>query len=77
MMIEPTVEQADQCAIVQHDVIELITRLCDEGIDRRIVMAGLAAASASAVMAFYGANEVSPWFAKQAAMTVHLANISS
>lgn len=77
MMIEPTVEQANQCAIVQQDVVELINRLCGEGIDRRVVIAGLAAASAATVMSFYGPDQVSTWFAKQAAMTMHLGTISN
>ncbi len=77
MLIEPTVEQAEHCNLAQHEVIELINRLVAEGMDRRVVMAGVAAATAAAVMNFYGPNEVSIWFAKQSAMTMHLGKISS
>lgn len=77
MMIEPTVEQAEQCAIVQQEVVELINRLCNEGFDRRVIMAGVAAASAASILTFYGAGEVTKWFAKQAVMTMHLDKLSS
>lgn len=70
MMIEPTVEQAEQCAIVQQDVIELIERLNKEGIDLRVVLAGLAAATSFIVMKAYGAKEVPVWFARQSALTM-------
>lgn len=70
MMIEPTVEQTDQCAIVQQDVIELIERLTNEGIDLRVVLAGLAAATSFTVMKAYGPKEVPVWFARQSAMTM-------
>lgn len=73
MMIEPTVEQAEQCAIAQQEIVETINRLVDEGIDRRVVTAALGAATAATVLAFYGAAEVPAWFAKQAAMTMHIA----
>lgn len=73
MLIEPTVEQAEQCAIAQQEIVETINRLVEEGMDRRIVSAALAAATAGTISAFYGPAEVSPWFAKQSVMTAHLA----
>ncbi|MET4595774.1 MULTISPECIES: hypothetical protein [unclassified Sphingomonas] len=73
MMIDPTVEQAEQCAIVQQEIVEAINRLIDEGIDARVVMAGLGAASAAAVLHLYGAGEVTAWFAKQSVMTASLS----
>lgn len=77
MMLEPTVEQAEQCTIVQQEFVELVNRLCDEGFDRRIIMAGVAAATAASILTFYGPGEVTPWFAKQAAMTMHLQKLSN
>lgn len=76
MMIEPTVEQAEHCLLVQHEAIELINRLKAEGIDPRVIMAGIAAAAAGAVQTFYGAEEVSIWFAKNAALTMNLGKIA-
>ena len=73
MIVEPTAEQNAQCAIVQQEVVELVNRLCNEGIDRRVVIAGLSAATAASVLTFYGPAEVSVWFARPAAMTMHLA----
>lgn len=72
MMIEPTVEQAEQCAIAQQEIVETIQRLIGEGMDRRCVTAGLAAASAATIMTLYGGAEVSPWFAKQSVMSTYL-----
>ncbi len=77
MMIEPSVEQAEQCAIVQQEVVELVNRLSAEGFDRRIIMAGMAAATAASVMSFYGPSEISKWFARQAVMTMHFDKLSS
>lgn len=74
MMVEPTAEQAEQCCIVQHEILENIERLRVEGIDLRIILSGLAAATASCVLHAYGASEVSIWFAKQSALTHHLSN---
>lgn len=73
MMIEPTVEQAEHCSLVQHDILETIERLRMEGIDMRVVLAGLASATAASVLHTYGASEVSVWFAKQSVMTHHLS----
>ena len=73
MLIEPTVEQAEQCCLVQQDVIELIERLNREGIDIRVVLAGLSAATSYTVMKAYGRKEVPAWFARQSAMTMALA----
>lgn len=75
MMLEPTVEQAEQCAIVQQELVETINRLLDEGIDKRVVMAALGAATAASIQAFYGPQEVPGWFAKQAAMTLHFTQL--
>lgn len=77
MMLEPTIEQAEQCALVQQDIIEIINRLAQEGIDRRVITAGLAAATAATVQTYYGPAEVCTWFAKQAAMTAHLGKAQS
>lgn len=77
MMIEPTVEQAHQCAIVQQEFVELVNRLLDEGIDRRILSAGIAAATNATIASFYGAEEVATWFAKQSVMAVGLAKARS
>lgn len=72
MMIEPTAMQADQCAVVQQEFVELINRLADEGFDWRVVMAGLSAATAAAVQTHCGAATVPVWFAQQVALTMHL-----
>ncbi|CAN5202475.1 hypothetical protein BH10PSE13_BH10PSE13_00080 [soil metagenome] len=73
MIEEPTAEQADQCTLVQQEVVELINRLADEGFDRRVLMAGVSSATAAAVLAFFGAKAVPIWFAQQSALTMHLA----
>lgn len=76
MMIDPTIEQADQCAIVQQEFVETINRLMAEGFDRRIISSGVGAAVAAMVGTFYGPAEVPKWFAKQSVMTMHFASVS-
>lgn len=64
--ITPNAEQEAQARLVQHDVVELINRLCLEGIDRRVIMAGLGTAIADLVTCTFGPSAVVPWFQKQA-----------
>lgn len=64
----PTDEQAQQAVLVHHDTSELIARLSREGVDARIIMAGLAAATSELVANAFGPSEVGGWFDRQAAM---------
>lgn len=69
----PTPEQIDQAAIVQTEVLEVMSRLHGEGIDWRVVLTGTGCAIADTVGRNVGAGEVSVWFARMSAQTMHLA----
>ena len=64
----PSDEQQQQALLVQHDVIEVLNRLAKEGIDRRIIMAGLGSATADLITCSFGPQAVAPWFDRQAEM---------
>ena len=68
-MHNPTDEQCSQATIVQHDLLETINRLIIEGVDRRVIMAGVAAATADLITSSFGADFVAPWFDRQALLT--------
>lgn len=69
----PTREQWDQSGIAQGDMLEIMSRLIDEGVDWRIVLTGAAGAIAHLVKAHAGEAEVPVWFARASALTLHLA----
>jgi len=73
MTATPTAEQIEQTRLVETDLLELIGRLQAEGIDLRVVMAGVATATATIMLNAWGAEAVPVWFARQSAMTMHLA----
>lgn len=72
MMIDPPEEQANQCAIVQQELVEAVNRLLAEGMDIRAVTAGIGASAAATINTLYGPAEVPNWFAKQAALAMGL-----
>lgn len=67
-----TDEQEQQALLVQHDVLETINRLGREGIDPRLIMAGLAAATSDLLTSTFGNTAVAPWFDGQAAVAREL-----
>ena len=73
MMTNPTAVQAEQCCIVQNELLETINRLIAEGIDYRVVLAGAGAAVAATVYHHLNGEAVSIWFAQQSALTMHFA----
>lgn len=70
---QPTAEQQAQAVLVQQEIAEVLHRLSAEGIDTRIILAGLSSATAAAVMTAWGPQAIPGWFDKQADMTRHLA----
>lgn len=74
MMVEPTAEQAEQCAIVQQEVLEAVERLLCEGFDRQVVLAGLTAATAAMAVKVHGKAAMPRWFARQTALAIAVAN---
>lgn len=72
MSFEPTQEQADQAAIVQHEVVELMSKLAIEGIDWRVVLTGAGCAIADILDRNIGGAAVPRWFATMAAQTLHM-----
>ena len=69
-MQNPTPEQVEHCRLVEQDLLELIKRLHVEGIDLRVIMAGLGTASTVVMTNAWGPDAASIWFAQQAAMTM-------
>jgi hypothetical protein len=69
----PTPHQIDQAAIVQTELLEVMSRLHREGIDWRVVLTGAGCAIADTVNRNVGAGEVPVWFARMSAMTMHMA----
>ena len=61
-----------QAEIARADIIEATNRLIGEGIDRRVVVAGLGYAVMDTVAAIFGAEVVAPWLDAQAAMARRL-----
>ena len=68
MSHQPTQEQQDQALLVQMEIAEAVNRMSREGFDPRVLIAGMAAATADTVTTFFGNEAVAPWFAKQAEM---------
>ena len=66
MWITPTKLQDAQITLAQHDIVEMLNRLGREGMDPRIVLAGLAAATAGLLVSVFGSTAVAPWFEGQA-----------
>lgn len=58
----PTDEQQEQAILAQHDLCETINRLGREGIDPRVILAGLGAATADLITCNFGPDAVAPWF---------------
>ena len=72
-MTKPTAEQVEHCRLAEQDMLELIGRLQNEGMDLRIIMAAIATATASVMLSAWGGDAVPTWFARQSAITMHLA----
>lgn len=62
----PTAQQRAQAELVQQDLIEEINRLIREGIDYRVVLAGVGSATADLIASTLGAAAVAPWHDMQA-----------
>lgn len=77
MMIDPTPEQAEHAGLVQGELIEMFNRLRAEGIDPSVIIAGIAAGTAAVVMHNHGPATVPRWFAKQAAITMHMDKLAN
>ena len=71
--IKPTPEQWEHSALVQSEVLELLQRLNREGVDWRVCLIGAASAQAQIIMTNVGQAEVPVYFARNAALTWHLA----
>ena len=63
---QPTQEQCEQALVVQRDFDELINRLLLEGIDVRVIMAGLSASTSGLLTTTFGAGCVPHWYEVQA-----------
>lgn len=70
----PTADQVEHCRLAEQEVRELVGRLRVEGMDFRVIMAAIATATAGMVHEAWGGDAVPTWFARQAAMTMHLAH---
>jgi len=68
MSIQPTEEQQAHAIIVQNQLLEHFGSLINEGIDVRIIMAGIGSATAAMIAGAYGPAAVAPWFEEQAGM---------
>ncbi len=69
---DPTPEQEAHAAIVAHDIVEIVNRLIREGIDPRVVIAGLGSATADTLTCVFGPTSVAPWFEGQGEMVRRL-----
>lgn len=65
---DPTPRQNKQAERVQTEVVDLVNCLIREGIDPRVVIAGLGAATADTLTSVFGNTAVLPWFERQAAI---------
>jgi hypothetical protein len=70
--VELSPEQSEQAVIVQNELIECVNGLAREGIDPRIILAGIASASADLLTNVFGNTAVVPWFEGQAHMARQL-----
>lgn len=66
MTDQPTEEQQAHAILVQYQILENIGKLINEGIDVRVILAGVGSATASLIATTYGFPAVAPWFANQA-----------
>lgn len=69
---QPTALEAEQAAVVQVEVLELFAKLEREGVSWQVALTGAATAIANVVMQQVGPAEVPVWFARTAALTMHL-----
>ncbi|VVT16398.1 hypothetical protein SPHINGO361_140024 [Sphingomonas sp. EC-HK361] len=69
----PTTKQLAEAEVTQADVIHLVKALEADGFDRLAVLTGLSTAMVVIVGTVLGEREVPVWFARQAAMTMHMA----
>lgn len=67
-MNNPTPEQEAHATLAHHEIVETVNRLITEGMDCRVVLAGIGAAAADLITTKYGNQAVAPWFEKQAEM---------
>lgn len=73
-MISPTPAQIEHCRLAEQDMLELIRRLQTEGMDLRIILAGIGTATAAVMFDAWGPEAPSIWFAQQSAMTMPTAD---
>jgi hypothetical protein len=66
--MDPTPEQSRQAERVTKAICHEINLLAIEGIDPRVIIAGLGAATADTLTCVFGETAVVPWFEKQADM---------
>ena len=65
-MNNPTPEQEAHATLAHHEFVEVTNRLITEGMDSRIILAGIGAAAADLIASKFGRQAAAPWFAKQA-----------
>lgn len=65
-MHHPTAEQREQAVLAQHEIVETINRLIREGIDYRVVLAGVGSAAADFITCTVGRSAIAPWHDMQA-----------
>ena len=61
-----TSEQHEQATLVANELVEVINRAIREGIDPRVVIAGIGSAITDTITCVFGATAVVPWFEGQA-----------
>ena len=58
--------EREQATLVANEIVEVINRAIREGIDRRVVIAGIGSALTDTITCVFGASAVVPWFEGQA-----------
>lgn len=64
--IEPSPVQQTHARLAQLDLVETVNRLIRDGMDSRVVLSALGAATADVITCTFGATAVVPWFEMQA-----------
>ncbi len=59
-------EEAEQATLVANEIVEVINRAIREGIDPRVVIAGIGASITDTITCVFGPTAVVPWFEGQA-----------
>ena len=65
---EPSPQEKALADLARNDLVEVVNRLVREGMDPRIVIAGIGATAADAITCVFGNSAVAPWFERQGAM---------